>query len=197
MLACEVDVWLNEWEIEVGDSIFKTVNEGLENSRYIAIVLTTNFLKSTWALEEVQGAFLRQLKSNEKVLLPLVFDDVEIPLLLKDKLYLSFHDNNYQSLVKLAGIVHGIDLRTIVHGIENKRPTNLEQTLETLYFCGFNPHRIIPKNVFDELSQIPEVEVNEYKLRFPDLIKVLQNKNISEISRIHLSKIWQGDRKYE
>ncbi len=194
LLACEVDVWLDEWEIEVGDNIFKTVNEGLENSKYVAVVITANFMKSTWALEEVQGAFSRQLKGNEKVILPLIFEDVEIPLLLKDKLYLSFLENNYQSLVKLAGVVHDIELRTIVQGIENKRPTNLEETLDTLYYCGFNPHRIIPKNVFDELSQMPGVEVNEYRLRFPDLIKVLQNKNLSEISKSHLNKIWQGDR---
>ena len=31
LLACEVDVWLDEWEIEVGDNIFKTVNEKILN----------------------------------------------------------------------------------------------------------------------------------------------------------------------
>ena len=194
LLACEVDVWLDEWEIEVWDSIFKAINDGLENSRYVALVITSSFIKSKWVSEEVQSAFVRQVGSGEKVVLPMIFENVAVPPLLKNKLHLSFIENYFHSLTRLAAIVHDIDAKTVGYALEKKNPTNLTETLETLYYCGFNPHLIIPKKVFDELSTIPNVEVYENRLRFPNLMEVLENKTLSEMSKSYLAKIWQGDR---
>lgn len=194
LMTCEVDVWLDEWEIETGDSIFNSINEGLDNSRYIALVISNSFIKSKWVSEEVQAAFARQVDSGEKVVLPLIFENTDLPPLLKNKAYLSFIDNYYHSLTKLAAIVHHIDARTISYAIEKKNPSNLSETLDTLYYCGFNPHLIIPKNVFDELSTIPEVEVDEDRLSFPNLMHILGIEQLSAVTKSYLTKIWQGDR---
>jgi hypothetical protein len=194
LMNCEVDVWLDEWEIETGDSIFNAINDGLDKSRYVALVISNAFLKSKWASEEVQTAFTRQVDRDEKVVLPLIFEKVELPQLLRNKLHLSFIGNYFHSLTRLAAVVHNIDNRTIGYAIEQKNPTNLTEVLDTLYYCGFNPHLIIPKNVFDELSAIPGVEVNGDRLRFPNLIKVLENNSLSAVTRSYLTKIWQGDR---
>lgn len=195
LTACEVDVWIDEWEIEVGDSIVNAINEGIENSRYVALIISSAFIKSKWVAEEVQSAFVRQVDSNEKVILPLIFEkNVLLPPLLRNKLHLPFIDNYFHSLTRLAAIVHNIDARTVSNAIERKNPTNLTETLDTLYYCGFNPNLIIPKSVFDELSTIPEVEVHEDRLRFSNLIEVLENDALSAMSKSYLAKIWQGDR---
>jgi len=194
LLACEVDVWLDEREIETGDSIFYSINDGLENSRYVALVITNAFINSKWVSEEVQSAFERQVGSGEKVVLPLVFENVEIPQMLRNKLHLSFIDNYFHSLTKLAALVHSIDKTNVSYAIEEKNPTSLTETLDTLYYCGFKPYHIIPKTVFDELSTIEGVEVSENKLGFPNLRQILEDETLSGISRSYLAKIWQGDR---
>jgi hypothetical protein len=51
--ACEVDVWLDEWEIAPGDSIYQEISKGIQSSKYIALIISNAFLSSKWASEEV------------------------------------------------------------------------------------------------------------------------------------------------
>ncbi len=47
------DVWYDQWEIAVGDSIVEKVFEGLEASDTLVIVLSTASIGSRWVKEEL------------------------------------------------------------------------------------------------------------------------------------------------
>jgi len=193
LAVCEVDVWLDEWEIGPGDSIYKAISEGIEFSRYIALVVSKPFLESTWVSEEVESAFAKQMEQRRKVILPIKIEDIEMPSLLKGKQYISFIEDYYHSLTKLAAIIHDIDLQTLSQAINTMNPQSLKESIDTLAYCGLDPHMIIPKIVFDEISGLDGVEVYENRLRFHDLGAVYKNEALSGKAKFYLERVWTGN----
>jgi hypothetical protein len=47
-----LDVWLDEWEILVGDRVTQKIQEGLKNTRYLAVWLTRHAVESGWVETE-------------------------------------------------------------------------------------------------------------------------------------------------
>jgi hypothetical protein len=39
---CGIDVWLDQWELHIGQSLTDELAEAMDDSRYIAIVITEN-----------------------------------------------------------------------------------------------------------------------------------------------------------
>ncbi len=98
--------------------------------------------------------------------MPLLIEEVKMPILLKDKLYIDFQENYYHSLTKLAGIIHQIDIKTLSLAIRKINPVSLEEVLNTLAYCGKDPFMIIPVDVFDEIAVTGKAEVEDNSLRF-------------------------------
>lgn len=43
---CAVDVWLDDWELEVGQSLTDEISKAMDESRFIAILITENYNKT-------------------------------------------------------------------------------------------------------------------------------------------------------
>jgi hypothetical protein len=85
-----LNVWLDETEIKVGDSIPQKVSEGLTDADYLVIVLSENSVKSKWVLAELDNALMAQYADRGVVVLPVKIDDCETPPLLKGRVYADF-----------------------------------------------------------------------------------------------------------
>lgn len=174
LLACEVDVWLDEWEITPGDSIYQEISNGIESSKYVALIISKAFLDSKWVSEEVESAFLKQMREKNKVILPLLLEEVQLPPLLESKLYLSFIENYYISLARLVGLIHNINPKTISEAIVDIDPNSLNKVIELLKYCGVDPYMIISKEIFDELANTGLTEVKNNRLSVLDVHKLMQ-----------------------
>jgi len=84
-----IDVWLDEAEIRVGDSIPDKVANGLKESDVVCILLSKNSSTSFWVKREL-NAFLPECISSKKMLLPCKLDDAEVPYLISDIKYANF-----------------------------------------------------------------------------------------------------------
>jgi len=82
-----VDVWLDEWEIKVGESISRKIDDALDKCRYVILLLSPTAVKSRWVEKEWRAAFWRETDSGDRVILPAVVQACEIPPLLRDKRY--------------------------------------------------------------------------------------------------------------
>lgn len=149
--VCEVDVWIDKWEIEPGDSLYDKISEGIQNSKFVALLFSESFIKKKWSSNEVKAAFSREINKNRKVIIPLIYEKIEVPPLITDKLYISFEKNYYEGLFRLVGLIHGIKLIHISAALRQKYPTNLQDVLSLLEYTGVDPYMILPKDVFDEL----------------------------------------------
>lgn len=56
---------------KIGDSISKTINEGILNSKFGIIVLSPDFIKKAWTVYEFTGFLMREVNEGNKVILPI------------------------------------------------------------------------------------------------------------------------------
>lgn len=62
-------VWLDECQLTVGDSLRRSIDRGLGESRFGIVVLSQAFFKKEWPNRELDGLFARD-EGQEKVILP-------------------------------------------------------------------------------------------------------------------------------
>lgn len=84
------DVWLDEAEILVGDSLTKKIEEGLKRTNYIGVALSPRSVSSSWVERELEIAINREISTGEIVILPLLYEKCELPTFLSGKLYADF-----------------------------------------------------------------------------------------------------------
>jgi TIR domain len=62
-----VDVFLDCWELEAGDSLHRSLAVALEESRFIAVVISPDFLTSEWCSDELSQALEREKRIKKKL----------------------------------------------------------------------------------------------------------------------------------
>ncbi|EJD5900457.1 toll/interleukin-1 receptor domain-containing protein [Escherichia coli] len=103
-------VWLDEAEINIGDSLIEKIREGLDKVDYVAVVLSQNSIASTWVQRELDISSNREIAEKRVILLPLMLQHVELPGFLLGKRYGDFtteeiYDHSLGELLKVLGPV--------------------------------------------------------------------------------------------
>jgi hypothetical protein len=65
-----IKVWYDEFELKLGDSLRRSIDKGLINSKYGIVVLSTSFFKRNWTQYELDG-FVNREMNGMKVILPI------------------------------------------------------------------------------------------------------------------------------
>ncbi len=63
-------VWLDELILTIGDSLRRRIDEGLKNSKFGIVILSTDFFKKNWTQHELDGLVAREMNGS-KVILPI------------------------------------------------------------------------------------------------------------------------------
>lgn len=84
------NIWMDRWELNVGDSLIAKIQTALTESDAILIVLSKTSVASEWCKKELNSGLLRELEEKRVLVLPCVIDDCEIPLFLREKVYADF-----------------------------------------------------------------------------------------------------------
>ncbi|QGU95447.1 TIR domain-containing protein [Clostridium bovifaecis] len=63
-------VWYDEFSMKIGDSLRRSIDKGLANSRYGVVIFSDIFFKKPWTNHELDGLVQRQMV-DEKVILPI------------------------------------------------------------------------------------------------------------------------------
>jgi TIR domain len=63
-------VWLDELELEIGDSLHRRIDEALARSRFGVVVLSPAFLAKEWTRQELAALAAREVSTGTKVILP-------------------------------------------------------------------------------------------------------------------------------
>lgn len=104
----DVETWLDESELRIGDSLLLRLSEAIASVDFVAAVLSRNSIASRWVETELRQAMVREIHSNRVVVLPILLDDVDIPAFLADKLYADFRephrfDESFVRLLRTIG----------------------------------------------------------------------------------------------
>ena len=88
-----LDVWYDDWEIAVGDSIIDKIFEGLRASDTLVVVLSPVSVASRWVKEELNTVVMRRVSENDIRILPVLLETCDIPLPLRHIRYADFRQN--------------------------------------------------------------------------------------------------------
>lgn len=71
LCAAKIKVWYDNSALQPGDSLRRSIDFGLVNSRYGAVVLSPSFFGSNWSQRELDGMVSIEMESSHKVILPI------------------------------------------------------------------------------------------------------------------------------
>lgn len=100
-------VWFDKWEIGVGDSLMWKVNDGIRENEYLGLIMSPESMDSEWVKKELTAGWVKELNLKRVFILPILYRDCEIPILLADKKYADFrsdYDEGFLALARVFGI---------------------------------------------------------------------------------------------
>jgi hypothetical protein len=96
-------VWLDKWELNVGDSLIQRIQSALHLTPGLIVVLSKASVDSEWCKKELESGLLRELEEKRVIVFPVIKDDCELPLFVRGKVYADFRtnfDEGFRSLVE-------------------------------------------------------------------------------------------------
>ena len=162
-------VWLDEAEINPGQSVTGMINQGLETSRFIALILTPEYFSSDsgWTDAEWHAALYRDPDNRRGCIIPLLAEDCPyIPILLHHLGLIDIRDRKYeQGLRELISILRNqpafkpamfrgqlislsqrIDRRTLI--AERSPIDAYPDIIKERLYCNLLPVERLPSNVY-------------------------------------------------
>jgi hypothetical protein len=82
-----MEVWFDEWEIKVGDSIVQKIEQGISDATHLILLLSREACQKPWVQKEFSSALMRQLSSRSISVLPVLLEDCAVPAILADIRY--------------------------------------------------------------------------------------------------------------
>jgi TIR domain len=165
-----IRVWLDEAEIEPGDSLIGKIEEAIDTMDYLGIMLSPNSVSSSWVREEVRMAMHEQIRGKKIKVIPISIKNCELPGFLREKRYIDFRDSTAQSYQE--------GMRQLISKLKGKR-------------------YVIPRSdrqkIIDSLESVPEdakvFRKDFSKERVLSLLKALSDVQFDVI--YNLVKYWQ------
>lgn len=96
-----IPVWYDQWSLRVGDSIADRIGKGIEHCRFMGVIFSKYSVDKPWCKRELNAALQKQLKDQGIIILPILIDDCELPLLFQDIKYADFQKSSEEGLKQL------------------------------------------------------------------------------------------------
>lgn len=98
-------VWFDEWNINLGDSIVQRINEGLEGATYVVVCYSSSAVDSLWMSREWMSSLARQLSGRSVKVLPVLLTGGQAPAILADLKYADLVKNWTGGVLELLGAI--------------------------------------------------------------------------------------------
>jgi len=106
-------VWLDKWQLAVGDNIPLEISEGIGSSDFVAVLLSEKSVASDWVNREWAAKYWSEISENKTKVLSILLEKCNIPTLLQGRIYADFTKSYSVGFCSLAqGLeVHGANLK--------------------------------------------------------------------------------------
>lgn len=106
LVQAKQNVWIDKWELNAGDSLIERIENALGDADAILVLLSKSSVQSEWCKKELRSGLVRELEEKSVLVIPLVLDDCEIPLFLREKLWVDFRKSKDE---QLAFLIRSLD----------------------------------------------------------------------------------------
>ena len=90
LIKAKARVWVDTWELKVGDSLIQKIQEAIQTASALLVVLSKAAVASEWCRRELSAGLMRELEEKRVLVLPLLLEDCDIPMFLREKRYADF-----------------------------------------------------------------------------------------------------------
>lgn len=108
LLKHKARIWIDQWELRVGDSIIDNIQEAIKGASALIVILSKSSVRSEWCKKELSAGLIRELAEKRVIVLPVLVEDCDIPLFLRDKLYADFRTNFDAGLNSVLEAIAGV-----------------------------------------------------------------------------------------
>ena len=152
-----VSVWLDKDEIRPGDLFAKALEDGLTDSRAVALIVSPEAMASGWVQAEYYRA-LSLAQNNRLQLIPVILRDADLPDFLEDRNWVDFRQESAysQSIWKLVWGITGkkpdqvLDMTS--SDIDSAAPVRSSKQTEALTTSSTTP-----SNLSSEFQETPSL----------------------------------------
>jgi hypothetical protein len=109
LMANGIDVWFDEWEIDLGDSLRQKMEEGLGTMTHFVVVLTETSISKPWVAKEIDVGLVQQVGGKSRFV-PLVvdLDPAKLSPFLQAMLFQKIEPESDADLRGLVDRLHGV-----------------------------------------------------------------------------------------
>lgn len=138
-------VWWDEWVIQPGDSIPLAIEQGLESSRTLVLVMSKAAFASEWVTLERHTALFRDPTNKQRRFIPLRLDDCDIKDSLKLFAYVDWRERDEQQYQRLLAVCSAsepvwkshVARSTVVESGDKRFPYEYGSDLHWLWGWGY------------------------------------------------------------
>ena len=109
--ASGLKVWLDEVQMEFGDSLIDRLSEAIDTVDVLVAVISHHSLRSSWVQHEIEIAMTQEIQQKRIKVIPLLIEKVKLPAFLEGKVYADF-TNGYRRKRNISKLVRSIRLHT-------------------------------------------------------------------------------------
>lgn len=81
------DVWYDTWSLRVGDNLIQKINDGLQETDALIVIVSKSALRSKWVMHEFSAIALGDLSSEKSRIIPVLVDKSSVPQYLARYVY--------------------------------------------------------------------------------------------------------------
>jgi TIR domain len=136
LLAEGIPVWLDSWEMDVGDSLQSHIQQGISDSSLFVVTISRKSIESGWVEKEVRLALEHESKIGRKFIFPVRIDDCETPNFIGEWLYADFKSTFSDPLSRLVSTLEKSGARSLLPDVHQEvlclsftKQTHLDQNL--------------------------------------------------------------------
>ena len=109
LAANGVRPWIDEAEMNIGDSLISKIGAAIDEMNYFGVVLSPRSVASAWVEQELEQALATQLTARRITVLPILLEKCEIPGFLRGKVYADFthfarYEESFARILRTLGI---------------------------------------------------------------------------------------------
>ncbi len=142
--------WYDKNELKAGDSLLDKIQLAISKAEYFLIIISPNSINSNWVQTELKSAMSKQIEGIERFVIPVMIDHCEIPLFLKDLMYVNFTDERQfeKSFGFLLRSIDSKNVGSVSHASYDKYSDSILEKFSEIFESGdrewFNAFKGMP-----------------------------------------------------
>ena len=113
LLGEGLPVWLDSWELNLGDSLAERLDQGIGSSSLLIVVVSQKSVASGWVERELRLALEREQKIGRKFVLPLQLDECAPPSFMDERVFADFRHSFSYPFTGLVSALEAYGVRTL------------------------------------------------------------------------------------